>query len=74
MKNYNKLNFGATINSLGDQGSVGHNDCHNYGSVKGCDNRCPALWNCECDPIHDVLENVTFEEGEIEQLKEIYKI
>lgn len=55
MKNLERLAFGEALNSLGAHGSVGHSDCHNYGSVKGCDGGCPQLIRGGCDNPHDVI-------------------
>jgi len=48
MSGNDTLEFGATLNELGKHGSVGHSDCHNFGSVNGCRIDCPALQNGDC--------------------------
>jgi len=53
--NFEKLAFGEALNSLGDYGSVGHSDCHNYGSVSGCDDGCPVLMSGKCKNPDDVI-------------------
>lgn len=63
--NYNKLNFGITLNGM--DGSHYGNDCHNYGIISGCDEFCPALNNLECDVW---TENIDFMDDDlIEQYK-----
>lgn len=53
--NTQKLAFGEALNSLGLYGSVGHSDCHNYGSVNGCDSGCPVLTSGSCKNPEDVI-------------------
>ncbi len=71
MPNYGKLYWGQFLN--GDHGK-GAGDCHNYGSVSGCDEDCPALWNGECDVPTEVLNDIKNEitREEIIELREIY--
>ena len=45
VKNYAKLDLGATLSSM-DGDNNNHGDCFNYGSVGGCDEHCPALNDC----------------------------
>lgn len=52
---YDRLTFGEALNSLGKYGSVGHSDCHNYGSVQGCDSGCPQLLRGGCPNPEDVI-------------------
>ena len=73
-KNYNKLDFGRTINELGKDGFITSDVCHNYGSISGCDDGCPALWDGECRNIEEVLESVDFSEDEVNEIKNIYKL
>lgn len=56
MINYNKLNFGITINGM--DGSHYGDECYNYGSVCACDEFCPALHNLECDCWRENVELV----------------
>lgn len=53
--NNEKIAFGDALNSLGNYGSVGHSDCHNYGSVNGCDSGCPVLMSGKCQNPEDVI-------------------
>lgn len=73
-KNIDKLEFGRLLNASGPDGSVGHTECHDYGSFSGCDGGCPALWRGECEVIADVLENVNFNEDDLIEIKGIYVI
>ena len=62
---YNKLVFGYTLN--GHDGSHYGGICYNYGSIRGCDENCPALLNLECEVWQDNLEYID------EELIEHYK-
>ncbi len=49
MKNYDKLELGRTLSTLGKDGeNNNHGDCFNYGSVSGCDNNCPVFVDGKC--------------------------
>lgn len=57
--NYVKLGFGETLN--GEHGrSAG--DCHNYGSMSGCDEGCPQLNREECE-IYPSVSDYTLKEN-----------
>jgi len=71
-RNYDKLHLGQEMNSHGPFGSVGHTQCHDYGSKGGCDVNCPALWNGECQVVEEVMGKCPFEDDEIAELTEIY--
>ena len=54
MKNYDKLNLGRTLNSHNQTPTS--DDCHNYGSVSGCDEHCPVLIDGDCEIYKNVNE------------------
>ena len=64
-KNYDKLNLGITLNGL--DGSHFGDDCHNYGSIGGCDENCPVLIDIKCSLWK---ENINLLD---EELIELYK-
>ena len=43
-----KLAFGRMLNEAGPHGFITSDECHNYGSVSGCDNQCPVFSRGEC--------------------------
>ena len=67
--NWDKLNFGITIN--GYDGSHYGDDCYNYGSMSGCDEFCPALNNLECDSWAENIEYI--DDDLLEQYKLKFK-
>ena len=52
--NVAKLDLGRTLND-----NPLANDCHNYGSVSGCDAGCPVLVRGECKIPFDAADNLT---------------
>lgn len=72
MKNNNKLAFARTLN--GYDGSRGGTACYHYGSMSGCDDQCPALWDGECEVIDGVLKNVEFSTEDKKELIEMYNV
>lgn len=68
--NHDKLNLGRTIE---DNPMAG--DCHNYGIVSGCDMNCPVLLSGKCkEPQEMAASPGRFDEGDIEYIKELYKL
>jgi len=61
---YGKLAFGRSMQESGSRGFITSDVCHNYGSLSGCDEGCPALLDGECRNIADAIEccDVTDEE------------
>ena len=47
--NYDKLALGRTLNEAGPHGFITSSECHNYGSVSGCDEECPVFIRGECE-------------------------
>ncbi len=47
--NYDKLALGEFLNRSGPNGFITSSECHNYGSVSGCDDECPVFCRGECE-------------------------
>ena len=43
-----KLALGRTLNEAGPHGFITSDECHNYGSLAGCDNDCPVFSRGGC--------------------------
>lgn len=71
--NYNKLDFGRTINEHGINGFITSSICHNYGSVSGCDERCPALLDGKCECPHDAIKSCDITDEERSNILWMYK-
>lgn len=67
------LDFCLTINEIGRHGSP-VDECHAYGSTRGCDSECPVLRYGACDNYESVIEQT--EEagfmGDAQEIREIY--
>ena len=70
--NYDKLNFGRTLNESGPNGFITSSVCHNYGSVSGCDEGCPALLDGDCKNPKEALEECDLNEGEKDNILKLY--
>ena len=55
--NYAKLNFGRALNEAGPNGFITSDQCHNYGSVSGCDSDCPVFVRGECEIQEENVEH-----------------
>ena len=69
--NYWKEQFGAFLNSYGQTPVT--NTCHNYGSMSGCDERCPALLRGECQNIKDAIECCDVSPKDRAEILELYE-
>ena len=72
--NYIGLSFAAAADHTGERLDKTRSDCFNYGIMFGCNDGCPALWLGECAEPTENIENLDFDNEQIEELKEIYKI
>lgn len=68
--NYGKESFGAWMNSYGQTPVT--DTCHNYGSMSGYDERCPALLMGDCRNITDAIECRDLPEEEIAEILSLY--
>jgi len=48
-------------------------ECHNYGIMAGCDERCPALLKGECQNIIDAIECCDLRDEEREEILKLYR-
>ena len=69
--NYEKLEFSREITF--QSGSFITSDvCHNYGTMSGCDEGCPALLNGECRNPYDAIECCDVTDEEREEILNLY--
>lgn len=65
--NYAKLSFGAVLNDVPMA-----SDCHNYGSVGGCDEGCPALLRGECEVPYEAIKCCDIPEEDQKEILDLY--
>lgn len=68
---YDKLNFGRMLNETGPNGFITSSECHNYGSMSGCDENCPPLLKGECKVFHEFKDQLP--DDILEELLTLYQ-
>lgn len=70
--NFHKLSYGHIMQESGPRGSISGSDCHDYGSISGCDEGCPALHAGDCPEVVLALEVCDMDPEEKREITQLY--
>ena len=68
--NYAKENHGAFLHSYNQTPCT--DTCHNYGSMNGCDEGCPALLRGDCEVPEEAIKSCAVDDAEKAEILSLY--